>query len=75
MNNVTITRGDLDKLLFLAENSLYLQSTEFSNDPTDEDHDLMLAMWAKLGKDVPAFFARSFGWKHSELEPDGREAD
>jgi hypothetical protein len=75
MNDVTITREQFDKLVYLAEDSLSLNYYETTRTPPPhEDRDLMLAMWKLAGKEVPGFFARTFGWAHSELEPDGREA-
>lgn len=72
MNKVTITREDFDKLLYLAEEALDLRYSEFSNDPTDEDRELMLKMWALIGKDVPGFFCRNFGWTFKDLRVSSR---
>ena len=58
-----VPREQLLALLELAEDSIDVQYGEFSNRPSEEDRDLMLAMWRVAGKEVPEFFRRTFGWK------------
>lgn len=60
---VQITKQQLIDLVYLAEDSIATGYSEFSNSPDEEDRALMLAMYGLLGKDVPQFFQRTFGWK------------
>jgi hypothetical protein len=66
-----IPRIVLEQLVELAEEALFTQATEFSNQPTAEEKLLMCAMWKQLEKPVPPWFARK-GWStDSELATDG----
>ena len=69
-----IPREQLLKLIELAEDAIQVRDEEYSNDPTDEERELMLSLYRLVGKDVPEYFRRIFGWKiDSEVEPDERE--
>jgi hypothetical protein len=58
----SISRDQLTQLIELAEEDLVTQYSEFSNDPTNKDRELMLSLYRLVGKEVPPFFARTFGW-------------
>ena len=69
-----VPREQLMRLLELAEDSILTGCSEFGDNPTDEDRELMLSLWRRAEKEVPEYFRRTFGWKiDSEVEPDGRE--
>ena len=61
-NTLPVPLSQLLQLIELAESALIMQYTEFSNGPTDEDRDLMLSLWRLVGKEVPPYFFRYFGW-------------
>ena len=65
MSGITIPRDQFMRLIELAEGDVWTAYSEFSNDPTEEDRELMLAMWRLADKEVPPYFARTFGWKHA----------
>jgi|GEM_PF-4544910 len=62
---IPVPRSQLMQLLELAEDDLLTQHSEFSNDPTDEDRILMLSLYRLVGKEVPEFFSRTYGWENS----------
>ena len=68
-----LTEEQVQDLVFLAERALYLQDTEFSNKPTEEDKSLMLSIYRLIGKEIPEYSARRYGWKldPQELNSDG----
>ena len=53
-----IRANDLAHLTELAEEALYMQATEFSNPPTDEELALMRRIWKIVGKEMPPYFCR-----------------
>lgn len=59
---ISVPRSQLIRLIELTEDDLLAQYSEFSNDPTDEDRELMLSLYRLVGKEVPEFFRRTFGW-------------
>lgn len=60
---VSVPRDQLMDLIYLAEEALYTQDTEFSDPPTDKDRDLMLSLYRLVGKEIPPFFSRTLGWR------------
>ena len=61
-SEISISRDKLMQLLEVAEEALYLQYSEFSNTPTDEERELLLSLYRLAGKEVPPYFAKTFGW-------------
>jgi len=60
---VPVPRDQLLHVIELAENSIYMSESEFNDPPTSQQRDLMLSLYRLVGKEVPPFFARHFGWK------------
>lgn len=69
VGQIPVPRDQLMQLIELAEDSIYTSESEFSNPPTDEERGLMLSLYRLVGKEVPPFFVRNFGWKLEK--PDG----
>ena len=62
-DTISVPKGQLMGVLELAEDSLCTGHSEFSSDPTDEERKLMLSLYRLVGKEVPTFFVRTFGWR------------
>ena len=61
-SEIPISRDKLMQLLELAEDSLFTRYSEFSSNPTDEERELLLSLYRLAGKEVPPYFAETFGW-------------
>lgn len=65
---IPVPRSQLMQLLELAEDDLFTRYSEFNKDPTDEDRTLMLSLYRLVGKEVPEFFSRTYGWEDPSIK-------
>jgi hypothetical protein len=59
---VQVEIADFKELLELAEEAIIERASEYSNLPTEEDHQFFLRMWEVVSKPMPGYFRRVFKW-------------
>jgi hypothetical protein len=63
-DDIMVPSEVLEHLVYMAEEAVYLQQTEFSNHPTQDDENALTVAWALLYKPMPEYFSRCLRWSN-----------